>query len=276
MAAPAGRRSALPALLVTMVLLLAVLATLLLTGQHHRTPAGFGLTLDTPVVAVTAGDTITTTITIRADRSFHGEIRLSAAGLPAGLVAEFEPPTVTVTDAEPAATVQLRLHTTQVLPAGPVGISVVASAGQLSRTSVVQLQVQPDGGLSTAPNPAPAPSEVGFTLAGRPAGQLAPGLSLPIDVQLDNSGSTALTVSSIVVTAAGTSRAGCGLDNFTVTQYTGRYPLRLAARSDNTLSSLGIPRASWPKLTMLNLPVNQDGCKGVIVRLRFAGSGAGT
>lgn len=276
MAPAPGRRSALPTLLVTMFLLLAVLATLWLTGAHHGKPAQFGLSLNTPVVTVTAGDTISTTLTVSAQGNFRGVVTLSAPGLPAGLVAEFDPPTVTVTDAHPSATAILRLHTTQVLTAGPLGVSVIATAGSIIRNSVVQLQIQPDGTLSSAPAPVPNPTSIGFSLSGGPAEALAPGRSVPIDMHLNNDGSAPVSVSSISISVAGTSRPGCGAANFALTQYTGRYPLQLPARSKNTLSSLGIARSSWPTLAMLNLPVNQDDCKGVTVHLRYAGSGTGT
>lgn len=269
------RRSALPTLLLTLIALLAVLATLVLTGRHHK-PAEFGLMLDTPVVTVTAGGTITTTVTVHAQRNFSGLVTLSTSNLPDGLVAEFEPPTVTVSAAAPTATATLRLRTTHALPSGAIGVGVVATAGNVTQTSLVQLEVQSDGSLTTAPATVPALSPVGFVLSGDPVGALAPGTRLPIDVHLDNPGDSALSVASILVTMADTSRPGCGRLNFALTQYTGRYPLQLPARSHNSLSALGVARSQWPTLTMLNLPVNQDACKGVSVHLRFSGSGAGT
>jgi hypothetical protein len=51
-----------------------------------------------------------------------------------------------------------------------------------------------------------------------------------------------------------------------------RRVLRLPAGTSD-LAKLGVPAASWPRLTMLNRSVNQDGCKGAVVRLRFKARG---
>ena len=67
----------------------------------------------------------------------------------------------------------------------------------------------------------------------------------------------------------------CSADDFAVTQYSGAYPLTLAASETTTLSSRGIPASQWPALTLVNRAVNQDGCKGASVSLSYGGSAAG-
>ena len=192
-----------------MLALLGVLAVLLFTGHQHKTNQ-FGLKLDTPVVTVTAGDTIATTVTVQAQGRFRGTVTLSTANLPAGLVAEFDPPTVTVTDASPTATATLRLHATKALPAGVIGVGVVATAGGQTETSLVQLQIQPDGSLTTAPAPVPSPGANSFAITGSPNGALVPGSTLPIDVHLDNPGSNPVTVATVLVTIADTTAPSAG------------------------------------------------------------------
>ena len=39
-----------------------------------------------------------------------------------------------------------------------------------------------------------------------------------------------------------------------------------------SLSELGFGRSEWPEVSMLNLPTNQDGCKGASLTLAFAGA----
>jgi hypothetical protein len=58
--------------------------------------------------------------------------------------------------------------------------------------------------------------------------------------------------------------------NFAVTQYSGGYPLvlhpgstRLSARVSNS--------ASWPQVSMHNLPTNQDACKNARLSLDYEG-----
>ena len=41
-----------------------------------------------------------------------------------------------------------------------------------------------------------------------------------------------------------------------------------------TLFDLGVRRHDWPRLTMLNRPVNQDGCKGALLKLALPGARA--
>lgn len=41
-----------------------------------------------------------------------------------------------------------------------------------------------------------------------------------------------------------------------------------------TLWDLGVRRREWPRLTMVNRPVNQDGCKGATLTLGFRARGA--
>lgn len=270
-----GRRSSLPTLIITLLALLAVIGVLIATGRHHRV-SQFGLQTTTPVVTVTAGGAIQTQVTVRAEDNFRGTVVLSAGQLPAGLVADFTPPTVTLTDAHPSATAVLRLHTIQALPAGPVRVSVTAAAGKRTQNTVVQLQVESDGSLAPSPGVSPSPAASGFGISGSPVGSLAPGARLPIDLHLDNPTANRVSVSSLGVSIAGTTAPGCAASNFALTQFAGTFPLQLPANSHNTLSSLRIPKAQWPTLAMLNLPVNQDACKGATVQLRYSGGGTNT
>jgi len=69
-----------------------------------------------------------------------------------------------------------------------------------------------------------------------------------------------------------TSRPGCdAAGQYTVHQYTGRYPLVLGPRRRAQLSRLAGDSALWPRIAMRDLAVNQDVCKGAVVRLDYTG-----
>jgi hypothetical protein len=78
------------------------------------------------------------------------------------------------------------------------------------------------------------------------------------------------------VTAPGQDAAHpCTAEDFSVQQFSGPYGFQLPESSNNTLASLGIPESQWPRVAMVDRPVNQDGCKGASLTLDFAGSAMG-
>jgi hypothetical protein len=113
-----------------------------------------------------------------------------------------------------------------------------------------------------------------FTISGNLTGTLAPGvLARPLNLTLTNPNHQRLSITNLTVTVGG---AGvCGPTNFAVTQYRGSYPLNLAADQTATLTQLGVPTSALPTVGMRDLPTNQDACKGVTVKLGYAGTGGG-
>jgi hypothetical protein len=128
-----------------------------------------------------------------------------------------------------------------------------------------------------------------FDISGRVTVPLMPGMTAPIDVALSNRIHHELWISglkvSVQVDAAHTA-AGCSAArDYVVTQLPRvTYPILLPARRPYTalwparlhwsgtqrwrLRQLGVPEL--PTISMLNLPnVDQDGCKGAQLRLRF-------
>lgn len=114
----------------------------------------------------------------------------------------------------------------------------------------------------------PVPFRIGGDLGPR----LYPGASVPLDLTLTNPHAFAIRITQLTVTVeAGTTRAGCrGSENFTVSQYAGPYPVSLAPGSTR-LGGLVPDRALWPRVGMLDLPHNQDGCKDAGLTLRYEG-----
>jgi len=126
-------------------------------------------------------------------------------------------------------------------------------------------------------------SAVPFPISGNLSGLLTPGTALPLELSLTNPNSGSLSVTALSVTLQSLTRTAyavshnqpCGLGDYAVTPYNGLYPLVVPGSSTRNLSQLGVPSTQWPKVTMLNTSLNQDGCKGATMTLSYTGSGQG-
>lgn len=125
----------------------------------------------------------------------------------------------------------------------------------------------------THPAPRPAAS---FAISGR-FGRLWPGTAQPIDLVLSNRGSQAIAITQLHVwfASVGASRATallpCPTSEFRVSQYAGHLPLHVGSHKRFDLRRLGVAWTRWPRVSMLELGVNQDGCQGARVALRYSG-----
>lgn len=125
-------------------------------------------------------------------------------------------------------------------------------------------------------DPAPPPVSAGtFSISGDLPGLLAPGSGGTIPLTVTNPLGFDLTVTDLVVTVLpGSSQAGCdGPTNLAVVQSNtagGAVSITVPAGSSVTLPAQG---ATAPQLSMLDLPTNQDACKGAVFSLSFAGTG---
>ncbi|WP_323097002.1 hypothetical protein [Intrasporangium sp. YIM S08009] len=123
-----------------------------------------------------------------------------------------------------------------------------------------------------------------FTIAGTAQTPLAPGVTAPLALALTNPNKKPVAVTNLTVTVTSVTRTpsavaaslACSTADYQVRQYGGPYPLTVAGSSTMTLAQLGVAQSDWPALTLLDRPVNQDGCKGATVTLAYAGSGQGT
>jgi hypothetical protein len=121
-----------------------------------------------------------------------------------------------------------------------------------------------------------------FALSGNLLGQLAPGTSLALDLGITNPNNKSLALTNLSVSIKSVTRTAdaiarnlqCGAADYTVTQYSGPYPLTVAPGS-TSLSGLRIPANQRPQFRMLDTPANQDGCKGATLQLVYSGSGQG-
>lgn len=112
-----------------------------------------------------------------------------------------------------------------------------------------------------------------FKISGNASSTLYPGgATASISLQLTNPNSVTiyinnLTVSMLPITAPQASTTHtCTAADFSLTQYTGTYPLVLAAGATMTLSS------QLPTIRMLDRPLNQDGCKTATLNFSYSGS----
>jgi len=118
-----------------------------------------------------------------------------------------------------------------------------------------------------------------FVLSGSPTKPMSPGVLVPIDLRLQNTNKTAMTVTDLEVVVRAvdapnaTAELPCLVEDFTVSQVPEGLDLTLPPEATSSLSGLSVSSTEWPHVSMLNTSVNQDGCKGASLILDFSGSG---
>lgn len=118
-----------------------------------------------------------------------------------------------------------------------------------------------------------------FTISGDVRRPILPGELVPIDLRLDNTSDLDLAIDHITVGVVGIDapRADvdhpCSAADFEVRQLSGGVVLRIAGNSAVNLSGMDLPDENWPAVSMVDRPVNQDGCKGASLTLRYEASG---
>lgn len=117
-----------------------------------------------------------------------------------------------------------------------------------------------------------------FTVSGTATEPISPGVDTPLNLRLTNPHEVPMSVTAIGVKVQKVSAPNanyahpCAVGDFTVGQAASGIKITVAARTTSTLSSLGLPRATWPTVGMLDRPANQDGCKGSSLTLGYVAS----
>ena len=144
--------------------------------------ANFSLSASPASMAITAGSSGATTVTVTATGGFTGNVSLSASGLPAGATASFSPSLIATSGSS-----TLTLSTSATTPAGSYPITVAGTSGALSNTTTVTLSVTAGSGQAISISP----TSVAFGTV--------PDSNPPVNqnVTLTNSGSGTITISSI-------------------------------------------------------------------------------
>lgn len=117
-----------------------------------------------------------------------------------------------------------------------------------------------------------------FTIEGNAAESIAPGVMVPLDLEITNPHDFPMSVTGFAVTVQEVNAPNasvvlrCSPADFTLDQ-ANSLAITIAARSTSTLSSLDLARRTWPHIGMLNRSVNQDGCKGASLTLDYTAIG---
>ena len=220
-------------------------------------PTGFTMQLAPTSRTVVDGESTTYDLSINRGL-LAGPIALRVNGVPANATASVSPSLSILGN---SARIKISAAT-NVLP-GTYLITVKGTALLASATASAYLIVLPQ----TYPN---------FPVNGSADRTLAPG-SEPgaVDLAITNPFGATMTVTNLGVSVTGTDKPGCGVGNYAVTGYSGPASLTIPPNTTKTLQQLGVPRAQWPQVSMVNLPANQDACKGATVELHFSGTGSG-
>jgi hypothetical protein len=254
-------------------------------------------------ITVTPGATATYMLRVARDhrRAFGLSGRTSLvvrrAGMPAGSVAYFSTTSAVGASLPLSARTTLNITTAAGTPQGTydmwLGVSRAHRRGSATVELVVSAPTAPVPGRPALPAevppsvppvpsepptpPVPAPPDA-FTIAGALPHLLTPGTGEPLDLTLTNLESTDLTIANLNVQVASvsgpqqSSTRTCDPDDFTVEQFSGTPGFTLPAASSADLAELGFAPSEWPTVSMLDRPVNQDGCKGASLSLSFTGT----
>jgi len=115
-----------------------------------------------------------------------------------------------------------------------------------------------------------------FAVGGSLTTPLYPGISLPLNLTFTNPGSLPITIPSGGISAGNitiTSNApGCASSNFAVAQgLTVAVTIPGNQLTPTSLSALGVPKADWPVIKMIETNTNQDACEGAKLTLTYSG-----
>lgn len=240
-------------------------------GLTVNAPLSSAVALTVTPASVTLAPGSTAVFTAQLTRTnFPGAVTFeTVGGLPSGATATFTPNPTTgnssTLQVTTPATADDGTFTLNLIASGknPAGVTQYAYA-------TVQLV------LATTGKP--------FAISGNLSGTLAPGISRPLDLTLTNPNKKPISVTNLTVTVQSVTRTlyatthnqPCTLTDYKVTQYTGTYPLAVPGNTSRALSTLAASQSSWPTVTMLNTPTNQDGCKGATITLAYSGAGSGS
>jgi hypothetical protein len=256
---------------------LALLALLALLGAVTYAVAApsrpdFSVAAGPSSQTITRTQAATYSVTVTRVNGFTGPVSLSASNLPAGATASWRlnsgsVSTGSITVPATQTTASLIVQTTSATPTGSRTLSITGTSGSLARSTSVTLTVQ-----TTSSTPPPSTDSAAFSIAGTLDRPVGPGISAPLDLRITNPTSGTLKVTNLT-TRLTTAKAGCeSAENYKVLQYRGAYPVSVPAGASRTLSSLGVATRDLPQVEMLNLPRNQDACKGAALTLSHSGT----
>ena len=234
---------------------------------NYKISSSFSMTATPDSVSMPPGATAVYTLQISRN-NFTGPVTFSVlGGMPAGATASFSPNPATGTSTT------LQVATTSASPTGSSSLYLVGtgkdSSGKAQYT-YANVQLVLDSTIKQ------------FGISGNVPGTLSPGTSAGLNLQISNPINKPLSLTNLSVAVAGVTRSAaavagnlpCTPADFTVTQYSGPYPLAVPA-TGGSLQGLNVAQTAWPRVGMLDTSTNQDGCKGATLQLSYSGSGQG-
>jgi|GEM_PF-3714942 len=211
-------------------------------------------------------------------------LTVAGDGLPAEAKISFSPQrgVASLQPSRPRTT--LSVTTAAGTPPGDYTLRVQAQRRHRSGSTAIRLIVSDPSGApvppsTTAPTSGPSLSAPeAFAIAGTVPDALTPGTGQRLDLTLTNFETFDLSISSLAVEISSVSAPesdpshACGTDDFSVQQFSGAPGFTLPATSTVSLSALGFGASELPLVSMLNRPINQDGCKAASFSLAFSGT----
>ncbi len=253
------------------LLALALVSAALAIRTVHRPPP-FSLKVTPRQTRVVPGQRVIYMVTMRPAKRFTGRVRLRVLGAPRGARRRFSrvalrlgprgcPRSARRATQRRACRAALTITTTGSTRVGRYTLRIQASRGRMRRTFRVTLIVVRSAGIS---------------VHGDVEQALFPGMAQPVDLLLTNPNGRAVSITNIAVALRTVGLAAerpapgtCSAADFAVAQFSGPYPIRLAAHQTASMSRLGFAPAEMPQVEMIDQPYNQDGCAGARIGLSF-------
>lgn len=113
-------------------------------------------------------------------------------------------------------------------------------------------------------------------ISGDAATELKPGTSSPLEIVLTNNHSMTVEVSRLEVTILDVDAPNAGDDHpcsakdYEITQSRSLMVFEVPPRSSVPLSTTALDSANWPRVSMLYLGTNQNGCHGASLTLGYS------
>ena len=235
-------------------------------GLTVNAPLSSSIALSATPASVTLAPGSTAVYTLQLTRTnFPGPVTFAVSGgLPSGATAVFTPNPATGNSST------LQISTPATANDGTYTLYLVGSGtNPAGSTQYAYASVQLV--LLTSGKP--------FTISGDLAGQLAPGVSRPLDLTLTNPNKKPISVTNLTVAIGSVTRTQyaishnqpCGAADYRITQYSGTYPLTVPGSG-----AIAVPSGSAPQVAMLDTASNQDGCKGATITFAYSGAGQGS
>lgn len=152
-------------------------------------------------------------------------------------------------------------------------------AGSPSGTAADNNPTRGEGSGGTSDDVERDLSVANLSVSGDAISVLSPGTTSPIHISITNQNDHSVIIDRLSVTIqvesapSATSALPCSVDDFSIGQFSGSFPLVIPARSMTSLADLGIPQTDWPAVGMVQGLSNQNGCQLASLSLGFAASG---